>query len=291
MITNQQALTRLKADIQLRGLSRSTQRSYLTHVGIFLEDCKRPIEELDETDIRNFLGRLIVEKKLAPGTINIYGASIRFFFAVTLNRTMNYLQIPRVKAPKKLPEILTRDEVAELIACSANLKHKALIMTTYGSGLRVSELISLKTKDIDSDSMRVFVRAGKGQKDRYTILSEASLLTLREYWRKYRPKSPEGFIFPGVKNIGHITDSAVSSAIDLARSKALLQKNVTPHTLRHCFATHLLEDGLSLLQIKELLGHYSIQSTTIYLHLANVTGGVISPADKLPEVFEDCTLW
>jgi site-specific recombinase XerD len=203
---------------------------------------------------------------------------------------MNYLQIPRLKTPKKLPEILTREEVAELIAHTINIKHRALLLTAYGSGLRVGELTKLKTSSIDSESMRVIIRGGKGQKDRYTILSEASLLALRDYWRRYRPKSPEGFIFPGSKNVGHITPDAVKMAIESVVAKTNITKNVTPHTLRHCFATHLLEDGLSLLQIKELLGHYSIQSTTIYLHLANTTAGVTSPADKLPEVFEDFPL-
>ena len=250
----------------------------------------KPIEELNEMDIRNFIGRMVVEKRHTPGTINAYSAAIRFFFAVTLNRTMNYLQIPRMKTPKTLPTILTRDEVAELIAQSANLKHKALLLTAYGSGLRVSELVSLKTTDIDSASMRVVVRGGKGQKDRYTILSETSLLALRDYWRRYHPKSPAGYLFPGTKNIGHLTANAVACAIDTAHSKASIKKTISPHTLRHCFATHLLEDGYSLLQIKEMLGHSSIQSTTIYLHLANTTLGVTSPADKLPEVFEDCPL-
>jgi site-specific recombinase XerD len=177
-----------------------------------------------------------------------------------------------------------------LISQSANLKHKALLLTAYGSGLRVSELVSLKTTDIDSTSMRVLVRGGKGQKDRYTILSEASLLALRDYWQRYRPKSPDGYLFPGTKNIGHLSANAVAGAIDTAHSKASIKKTISPHTLRHCFATHLLEDGYTLLQIKELLGHSSIQSTTIYLHLANTTIGVTSPADKLPEIFEDFPL-
>jgi len=164
------------------------------------------------------------------------------------------------------------------------------MLTAYGSGLRVSELISLKTADIDSKSMRIFVRGGKGRKDRYTILSENSLIALRDYWRKYRPKSPEGYIFPGSKNIGHITDSNVRVAIDTALSRTSIRKNVSPHTLRHCFATHLLEDGYSLLQIKEMLGHSSIQSTTVYLHLANTTIGITSPADKMPVKFEDFPL-
>jgi len=290
MITKQQALQRMKADIQLRGLSKSTYESYLSHTEIFLNNCGRPIEELTEMDVRRFLGHLVVEKKLTPATVNVYSAAIRFFFAVTLNRTMNYLQIPRVKVPKELPAILTRDEISELINKCSDIKHKALLLLAYGSGLRVGELTSLKVKDIDSNSMRVSVRAGKGKKDRYTILSENALFALRDYWRKYRPKSPDGYLFPGTKNVGHISAAAVAYAIDHALVQTNISKNVTPHTLRHCFATHLLEDGCSLLQIKEMLGHYSIQSTTIYLHLANTTAGVISPADKMPARFEDYPL-
>lgn len=290
MLTQQQALQRMKADIQLRGLSKNTHDSYLTHARMFLDYCNRPIEELTEMDVRRFLGQLVVEKKLKPRTINCYSAAIRFFFAVTLNRTMNYLQIPRVKVPKELPEILTRDEVSGIISKCHNIKHRALLLLAYGSGLRVGEITSLKVKDIESNTMRIFVRSGKGKKDRYTILSENALLALREYWRKYRPKSPDGFLFPGMKNVGHITESAIASAIENARIRTAITKNITPHTMRHCFATHLLEDGYSLLQIKEMLGHSSIHSTTVYLHLANTTSGVTSPADKIPAVFEDCPL-
>ena len=294
MITMKQALQRMKADIQLRGLSESTYDSYMSHIEIFLKHCSsRPIEELNEMDVRKFLGHLIVEKKLSPSTVNSYSAAIRFFFAVTLNRTMNYLQIPRIKVPKKLPDILTRDEVSELIGKCYNIKHKALLLVAYGSGLRVSEIASLKTKDIDSNSMRVFVRGGKGKKDRYTILSENTLLALREYWRKYRPKSPEGYLFPGIKNIGHLTAAAIEDAIDTALNRTNIGKKVTPHTLRHCFSTHLLEDGYSLFQIKEMLGHSSLSSTTVYLHLADTTSGITSPADKIAvpaELFEDFPL-
>jgi site-specific recombinase XerD len=289
MITNAQAIKRLKADIQLRGLSKSTFKTYTKQVELFLEQCGRPVEELSEIDVRKYIGRLIAEKKLEPKTVNLYSAALRFFFAVTLNRRMNYLQIPLMKVPKKLPVVLTRNEVAELISKSNNIKHKALLLTAYGSGLRVTELASLKTTDIDSEAMRILVCGGKGQKDRYTIMSEASLFALRDYWRKYRPKSPEGYIFPGSKNIGHITIDAVWKAVKSIHIRTNIKKEISPHTLRHCFATHLLEDGLSLLQIKELLGHYSIQSTTIYLHLANTTKGVISPADNMP-ISEDCPL-
>ena len=285
MLTTQKALARLKTDIQLRGLSQGTLKVYTASAQAFLDFCDRPVEELNEEDVRRYLMNLIDEKKLEPSTVNTHSAAIRFFFAVTLNRTMNYLQIPRMKKPKKLPVVLTRDEVAELISQASTLKHKALLLTAYGSGLRVGELVSLKTTDIESESMRVFVRGAKGKKDHYTILSEKSLLTLRDYWLKYKPKNPDAYIFPGSGNSGHLSVKAVSAAIDVALGRTGIQKKVTPHTLRHCFATHLLEDGCSLLQIKEMLGHASISSTVIYLHLANTTAGVKSPADKLTEKF------
>ena len=287
MLTAQQALQRMKTDIQLRGLSQNTLRTYLSHTEAFLRYCNRPVGELNEMDVRRFLSHLIVEKKLLPGTVNIYSAAIRFFFAVTLNRAMNYLQIPRVKVPKKLPVILSREEVHSITNICANIKHKALLLMAYGSGLRVSELASLKVKDIESGSMRVFVRGGKGNKDRFTILSQNALFALRDYWRKYRPKSAEGYLFPGMKNIGHISTGAINDALDATLRKAGIKTPATLHTLRHCFATHLLEDGYSLFQIKEMLGHSSLASTTIYLHLANTTAGVISPADKPFDKFVD----
>jgi site-specific recombinase XerD len=290
MLTNQQALQRLQADILLRGLSKSTRRVYTSQVERFLEHCRKPVGELNEVDVRNYLGRMVVEKRHKPKTINLYAAAIRFFFAVTLNRTMNYLQIPRFKVPKKLPEILTQGEVSEIIGKCSNIKHKALLMLAYGSGLRVSELASLKVKDIDSSSMRILIRSGKGKKDRYTILSEKALFALRDYWQKYRPKSPEGFLFPGIKNIGHITPDAITRAIEATIPRTNIKKKVTPHTFRHCFATHLLEDGYSLLQIKEMLGHASLSSTAVYLHLANTTSGITSPADNMPEIFADYPL-
>lgn len=289
MITKQQALQKMKADIRFRGLSEHTFRSYLTNVTAFLNYYQnRPVDELTEIDVRAFLAHLINEKKLTPGTVNIYSAAIRFFFAVTLNRTMNYLQIPRMKIPKKLPEILTRDEVFQLIDICQNLKHKAMFLLAYGSGLRVNELVSLRVKDIDSKSMRVFVRGGKGKKDRYTVLSENTLIALRNYWGKYRPGRNEAYLFPGIKNVGHLSPSAFVRAIDDAINKVGISKNVSPHTFRHCFATHLLEDGYNLFQIKEMLGHASLSSTTVYLHLANTTSGIVSPADKISRTFEGC---
>lgn len=272
-------LERLCMDMQLRGLSTHTQDSYRIHVTKFLEYAKRPVEELDETDMREFLVHLMRENAIKTCTINSYSAAIRFFFAVTLNRTMNYLQIPRFKTEKPLPEILAREEIQALADGCLNLKHKSIIMLAYGSGLRVSEICKLRVSDIDSKSMRVFVRNGKGGKDRYTILSHECLCTLREYWSVYRPKHPEGWLFLGIRGQTHIVAATANGALEKWSMLAGITKNISMHTLRHSFATHLLEDGVDIFRIKEMLGHASLSSTTVYLHLANTSSGVTSPAD------------
>lgn len=282
MNNKEQILLQMHKDIRLRGLSQNTLKSYTSHAKIFLEYSNRPSEQLDANDIRNFLWYLINKKKASPGTVNSYSAAIRFLFAVTLNRTLNYLQIPRQKKRKALPEVLTREEVSSIIESCKNIKHKAMLMMIYSAGLRVSEAIALKIQHIDSKTMRVFVENGKGGKDRYTLLSKICLQVLREYWKSYRPKHPEGWLFLGTYNVSHITSKGVAFAFNEAVKRTSITKNVSIHTLRHSFATHLLEDGVTLLQIKELLGHASIQSTTVYLHLANITSGIKSPLDQLP---------
>lgn len=280
MKNKEQVLQRMREDILLRGLSENTMVSYMLNARIFLEYCNRPVEQLNEHDIRNFLYYLIKEKKVMPQTVNTYSAAIRFLFAVTLNRTLNYLQIPRQKKRKTLPEVLTREEVSSIIGSCFNIKHKAMLMVVYSSGLRVSEAAALKMQHIDSKNMRLFVEGGKGGKDRYTLLSETCLDVLREYWKKYRPKHPEGWLFLGTYNVSHITLDGIEYAFNEAAKRANITKNVSIHSLRHAFSTHLLEDGATLLQVKELLGHSSIQSTTIYLHLANLTSNIKSPLDK-----------
>ncbi len=155
-------------------------------------------------------------------------------------------------------------------------------MLAYSSGLRVSEVAALKIQQIDSKTMRVFVECGKGGKDRFTLLSEACLHVLREYWKVYRPQHPEGWLFLGTYKVTHITSAGIKDAFNRAVNRTNITKDVSVHTLRHSFTTHLLEDGATLLQIKELLGHSNIQSTTIYLHLANVISGVKSPLDHSP---------
>jgi integrase/recombinase XerD len=286
MDNKEQVLLRMREDILLRGLSKNTLESYTLNARIFLDYSNSPVDQLDEEDIRKFLSYLIHEKKASPGTVNTYSAAIRFLFAVTLNRTLNYLQIPRQKKRKTLPEVLTREEVFSIINSCKNIKHKAMLMLVYSAGLRVGEAASLKIQNIDSNNMRVFVEDGKGGKDRYTILSEACLHVLRDYWKIYKPNHPEGWLFLGTYDVSHITSRGIANAFNKAIERTGISKNVSIHTLRHSFATHLLEDGVSLLQIKELLGHATIQSTTVYLHLANVTSGIKSPLDTLPANIE-----
>lgn len=280
MENSKQLMKRFGMDMQIRGMSEHTQRSYTQHIEKFLAYRKQPVNEIDESEAREFLIEMMREDKVCAGTLNSYNAAIRLFFAVTLNRTMNYLQLPRFKAKKKLPEILSREEINRLINGCANVKHKSFLMLAYGSGLRVSEIAALRVKDIDSKSMRLFVKDGKGGKDRYTILSNECLCVLREYWSVYRPKHPEGWLFLGTFGQSHITREGIAVAFNKQIERAGISKEVSIHTLRHCFATHLLEDGVDLFRIKELLGHASLNSTTVYLHLANTSSGVTSPADR-----------
>jgi site-specific recombinase XerD len=275
----QQILTRLTVDMQMRGLSENTQDIYHRYVRKFLEFSAKPVNELGEDDARAYLIHLMRKGENSTGTINMNNSAVRFLFAVTLNMTLNYLQLPRFKKHRKLPELLTREEVQGLIYNCTNLKHKAFFHLAYGSGLRISEIASLRIKDIDSKSMRIFVRGGKGGKDRYTILSNECLCTLREYWSVYRPKHPEGWLFLGVKKTQILSDSIAAAFKDCLK-KSGIAKKVSAHTLRHCFASFLLEDGATIFQIKELLGHSSLNSTAVYLHLANTTSGVVSPADR-----------
>lgn len=280
MLSNQEYLTQMKIDMRLRGMSEHTQDVYARYARKFLEYCGKSADGVDERDAQAYLLHLLRECRVCSGTINMNNAAIRFFFAVTLNRTLNYLQLPRFKKRKTLPEILSREEIGRLIGNCANVKHKAYFQLAYGAGLRVSEIAALRIKDIDSKAMRIFVCGGKGGKDRYTLLSTECLSTLREYWMVYRPKHPEGWLFLGTGGHKNVTTNGVAISFRTWVERLGITKNVSIHSLRHAFATHLLEDGATIFQIKELLGHTSLNSTAVYLHLANTTAGVVSPADR-----------
>lgn len=251
-------------DMQLRGMSLGVQKGYSNHVQAFLRFYEKPVAELGENEIREFLIYLVKKKKLSPGTINTYNSALKFFYEITLEKTWNVKNLPRLKEPKTLPAILSQKEVQLLFDATENLKHRCMLMTVYSSGLRVSEVARLKLTDIDSKNMQIFIREGKGKKDRYTLLSQTNLEVLREYWKQYRPLD---WLFEGHKKGTHITVRTVQKVLEHAKNKAGIKKPICVHTLRHCFATHLLEADTNLYHIKQLLGHTSLQTTSRYIHL------------------------
>ena len=281
MQTNEQLLSRMSDDIKLRGLSKSTNYRYLMSIRRFLDWAGRSGEELGEEDIRQFLKHLICEEGLGNSCVNTYNAALRFLFAVTLGRNLNYRQIPRLKQTFSLPEVLSRSEVARIFENASTLRNKAALMTIYGAGLRITEACSLKVRDIDSESMRIFVRCSKNRKDRYTLLSQANLDILREYWKAHRPSHPDGWLFLNQDGTKMIHRRTIQGAFDAAANRSNIGKDVSTHTLRACFATHLLEDGADIYTVMRLMGHANIRTTTIYLNMVGFDPELKSPLDTL----------
>lgn len=286
-MTQDEILMQLKFDMELRGLSMNTQEEYLTKSKIFQKHFGKPATELGEKEIREFLHYLAITKKLTPASINTYNSALRFLYGVTLNKSLNYKQVPRQKQLRKIPDILTTEEVQKLFNVCENLRDKCILMTIYGAGLRLSETANLKVSDIDSPKMRILIHNGKGGKDRYALLSLSNLKILREYWKSYHPK--EWLFYSRVKCTGsHITTKAIENLFHKYKSKAGITKKASIHTLRHCFATHLLEAGTNIFHIKQLLGHSNIRSTCFYLHLLNLDSlNVTSPLDMLGGLTDD----
>jgi integrase/recombinase XerD len=271
---------KLLFDMQLCGMSEITQKNYEYHVRKFAMFSEKPLEEANLEDVRVFLHHLRNNKKLGIGTVNYFHTCIKFLFQVTLEKVWNDWRVPKLRGYKTVPVILSRDEVKRLIATIDNLKYKAIISCVYSAGLRVSEACRLKVKDIDSNNMQIFVRQSKGNKDRYTMLSKTNLSVLREYWQQCG--KPKEYLFPGQNGDAPLTAASVRQVLKDACHKAGISKKVTVHTLRHCFATHLLEAGTNIFAIKVLLGHASISSTCRYLHLVRMDAFEIkSPLDIL----------
>jgi integrase/recombinase XerD len=273
-------------DMQLSGMSEVTQKKYAYHIKKFEEYCNKPIEETDINNVREFLHYLRNDRELSIGTVNDYHTGIKFAFCVTLEKPWNDRKVPRLRGYKTLPVILSKQEVKALLNAIENIKHKAILSTVYSSGLRVSEACRLKVKDIDSKTMQIFIRKSKYNKDRYTILSKTNLLLLRKYWIS-GVKSRE-WLFPGLNPEFHIAPESVRSVLKSACKKAGIKKEPTIHTLRHCFATHMLESGMNICVIQKLLGHACINSTARYLHIARPDAfGAVSPLD-IPEDNNEC---
>jgi integrase/recombinase XerD len=260
-------MEKLLFDMQLSGLSLITQKNYLYHVKRFEEYLNTSVEDSNVEDIRQFLHYLRQDKKLGIGSVNYFHTCLKYLYEITLGRPWDNRKIPRLKGYTTMPAILSRQEVKRLLDSVETMRYKAILSTVYAGGLRISEVCRLRVKDIDSKNMQIFIKSAKGNKDRYTILSNTNLEILREYWKTCG--KPTDWMFPGDKEGCPITHESVRNVMRLSRAKAGISKAVTVHTLRHAFATHLLEQGEDISKIKILLGHSSLTSTCKYLHMVN----------------------
>lgn len=272
---------RMTEDMQIRNLSANTQASYVLQVSQFARHFSRSPTELSAEDVRTYQVYLMNEKKLSPSSITIAISAIRFLYKNTLKKDWNLDEaIPTCKKPLKLPTILSSDEVRRFLGCVTSIKHRAILTTCYGAGLRITEAVQLKPAAIDSKRMVLKVEQGKGQKDRYVMLSPQLLDTLRNYWRLAHPTD---WLFPGDQPGRPITRFAVECACQSARRISGIGKPITPHSLRHAFAVHLLESGADIRTIQLLLGHRSLATTARYLRIAtSKVCSTASPLDLLP---------
>lgn len=279
MTTLRQAM---KEAMLLRGFSERTKESYIQGVRGIAAYYRLSPDTLSDEQVRHYLVYLLDERKLAYSSANLALNAIRFLFREVLHRPRDQIALPGPRQPQRLPEILSREEVGRILEAATDLRHKTLLMTTYAAGLRVSELCHLRVQDIDSDRMGIRVEQGKGAKDRYTLLSPHLLEQLRRYWRSYQP---EHWLFVHRNGTDPLPVETVQKIYYRARDKAGIRKRGGIHSLRHGFATHLLEAGVDIHSIQKLMGHRSIHSTLRYFHLAQVKLlGTRSPLDLLEQV-------
>jgi len=271
---------RMIEDMQVRSLAPHTQATYILHVSLFARHFRKSPEVLGPDEIRNYQLYLTSQRKWAPSSIVVTTAALRFLYNVTLKRGWNLeASIPAPRQPKKLPVVLSRAEVLHFLDCVEDIKHHAVLTTCYAAGLRISEAVHLKTSSLDNQRRVIRVAQGKGHKDRYVMLSPKLLDTLREYWRIAPPRE---WLFPGYLD-QPITTHAVEHACRKVRDRAGIAKPISPHSLRHAFAVHLLEAGTDLRTIQLLLGHRSLSTTARYLQIAAATVcATTSPLD-LPD--------
>jgi site-specific recombinase XerD len=270
---------RMCEEMQIRNLSPATQRTYLTAVTQFAQHFGQSPAELGPDQIRAYQLHLLAQQR-SISTLTITVCALRFLYQVTLGQDWAVEAIPYPRQPKQLPIVLSLAEVAQLLAATPGIKQQALLATTYAAGLRVSEVVHLKVSDIDSQRMVIRVHQGKGRKDRYVMLSPRLLEILRTYWRTKRPTE---WLFPGNPCTKPMVTRSVNRVCGQAVHRAGLTKPVTVHTLRHSFATHLLEAGVDVRTIQLLLGHRSLRTTAGYLHVAlHKVQTTPSPLDLLP---------
>jgi len=270
---------RMRDDLRLKSYADGTVDQYLRCATAFVRQIKRSPLKVSEEAIRKYVLEMAEER--SPSTVKMHVAAIRFLYAVTLRCPHLVIGLHFPKVPHTLPDILSPDEVRRLLEAVKSPMHRAILMTAYGAGMRVNEACSLLTTDIDSARGVIHIRNGKRDRDRYVMLSPVLIEALREYWRLCRPTEP--ILFPGEKPGTCVSDAAVRQALREAKDTCGITKRVTPHSLRHAFATHLLEAGTDIRTIQALLGHGSIRSTARYTHVSVAhIGKTQSPLDRLP---------
>lgn len=269
----------MDGDLVVRGMSVRTREAYLGAVARLAKHYGRRPDLVSEAEVQQYLLHLIEQRKLAWSSCNIVAQGLKFFYRVTLKRAEAQFAIPCARQPQKLPQILSREEVVSLIENTLNAKHRAILMTAYGAGLRLNEICHLKVSDIDSDRMTIRVEQGKGAKDRYTLLSPKLLAELRRYWMAHRPVR---WLFTAKDPARPIGEHTVHRIYHAAKDRAGITKQGGIHSLRHAFATHLLEAGVDIHTIQRLMGHGHISSTLRYFHLARKhLAGTPSPLELL----------
>lgn len=268
----------MQRDMVLRNLSPKTQYLYHNAARGLESHFNKPPDQLSEDDVKAFLHSIVTDRKLSQSSLKIAYSALRFLYETTLGKGWVIDKIPYPKTTRMIPHVLSKGEIQRIFDATATLKQKAMLMLTYSAGLRAGETARLKITDIDSARMLLRVNQGKGNKDRHTLLSQVALETLREYWKQYRPKD---WLFPRDTNtLEHVPVATIQTAFKRAKRQANLRKPASCHTLRHSFATHLLEAGVDLHTIQVLLGHSSIRTTTVYLHVSNKSlAKIVSPLD------------
>jgi site-specific recombinase XerD len=257
---------RMHQEMRLGGYRKTTIESYLLCARDLARYHRRSPEQLSREEVRRYLLHLLEERKVAGSTFNVYCCALHLLYRDVLGREDLWPAMARPgRHIRRLPQVLSRSEVAALLEQADNLKHRALLATLYGTGVRLWELRHLRPTDIDSQRMMVLVHDGKGGKDRYTLLGPKLLELLRTYWRAVKPKE---WLFPGQDPSEPLSDSAIQRLFQKCRTRAGIHKPASVHTLRHSFATHLLEEGVDLRLLQELLGHRSLKTTHVYLHVA-----------------------
>ena len=269
---------KLIEDIRIRNFSKRTENIYVREVKELAAFYKCSPDKIQPEDVRRYLIHMSQERKVHPSRFRQVISGLRFFYGITLNQEWMIPHLPYPKAAQKLPEVLSKSEVRQILRATKTLRDRTMLSIAYGVGARISEIVKLKISDIERANKVIRIRQGKGKKDRLVFLPKKLLKLLEHYWLEYRP---EGYLFPGESD-GHICEAAIQRVCKAAALKAGIKKRVYPHLLRHSFATHLLEQGTDLRTVQMLLGHAHMSTTTSYLHVTTRhLNNVSSPIDSL----------